>query len=102
MGTRITDLHCKEVVCVGDGRRLGFVCDVEFDLCDGRITAIIVPGESSLLGFGRCEVIVIPWDKIETIGSDAILVRVQVSECCPPQGDRCDREKKRKKPGLFG
>ena len=91
-------LREKEVINLCDGRRLGFVCDLEFELCDGRIKAIIVPGEGSLFGFGRCDVIVIPWDKIETIGSDAILVRVESGECCPP----CDNDKKHRKSGLFG
>ena len=29
MGMRVTDLSCKEVICVGDGARLGYVSDVE-------------------------------------------------------------------------
>lgn len=93
-----TALREKEVINLCDGRRLGFVCDLEFDLCDGRITALVVPGDCSLFGFGRCEVIVIPWTKIETIGADAILVRLEKSECCPP----CEGEKKHRKSGLFG
>ena len=39
--TKFTDLHCKEVICISDGRRLGFVSDARIDLCDGQITAII-------------------------------------------------------------
>lgn len=89
-----SELREKEVINLCDGRRLGFVCDVEFELCDGRITAIIVPGESSLLGFGRCEMIVIPWDKIETIGSDAILVRVQISEWLSVRGETARKNAK--------
>ena len=41
MGTRITDLHCKEVVCVSDGRRLGFVSDVEVSVPDGCVLALM-------------------------------------------------------------
>ena len=29
MGIRLTQLQCKEVICLSDGRRLGFVEDVE-------------------------------------------------------------------------
>ena len=43
MGTRITDLHCKEVICVTDGRRLGFVEDVRIELPEGKVVAVIVP-----------------------------------------------------------
>lgn len=50
---RICDLKEKEVINVCDGRRLGFVEDVEFDLCSGCITHIIVPGPCKFLGFYR-------------------------------------------------
>ncbi|MBQ2766980.1 MAG: YlmC/YmxH family sporulation protein [Clostridia bacterium] len=82
-----TALREKEVINLCDGRRLGYVCDVELSLCDGKLTAIMVPAESGLFGFCRCPQIVIPWEKIETIGNDAILVRLSPAECCP-QGTR--------------
>ena len=37
---RICDLREKEVINICDGERLGFVEDVEFDLCTGKITHI--------------------------------------------------------------
>ena len=36
MGIRITDLNCKEVICISDGRRLGFVSDVEIITLDAN------------------------------------------------------------------
>ncbi len=68
------DFRDKEVICVSDGRRLGYICEIEFDVCDGRITAIVVRGEGGVLGLGKGEEIVIPWDKIQKIGEDIILV----------------------------
>ena len=50
MGTRITELHCKEVICIGSGQRLGFVTDVEIDVPEGQVLAIIVPGPCRFLG----------------------------------------------------
>ena len=93
-------LRDKEVINVCDGCRLGYVCDLEFDLCDGRISALILPGEGAFFGFGRCSLIVIPWEKIETIGADAILVRVQPGTCAVTGGQ--EKEKKAKRSGLFG
>ena len=93
-----TDLRDKEVINVCDGRRLGYIADVEFDLCDGRICAIVVPGECNMLGFSKGEDIVIPWDKIERIGEDTILVKVPF---VPSEADRCPEERKKKKKGLF-
>ena len=71
----INELKTKEVICVSDGARLGFVSDVEMDLFDGRITAIIVPGTYRLLGFlGKEEDIIIKWENIKKIGDDVIII----------------------------
>ena len=66
------DFRDKQVVCVADGRLLGYVAEIEFDVCDGRITAIIVCGEGGILSRGS--ELLIPWEKIEKIGEDVILV----------------------------
>jgi len=72
---RIADLRQKEVINVTDGRRLGFVSDVEIDLESGRIDAIVIPGEGRLFGFiGKDNEFIIPWEKIKKIGEDIILV----------------------------
>jgi len=72
---RTADLKQKEVINVADGRRLGFVCDVEIDLESGRIDAIVLPGGGRLFGIiGRDSEFIIPWDRIKKIGEDIILV----------------------------
>lgn len=68
------DFRDKEVICVSDGRRLGYVAEIEFDVCDGRITAILVCGEGGVLGIGKGQVVTVPWEKIQRIGEDIILV----------------------------
>ena len=74
---RICDLREKEVINVCDGKRLGFVEDVEFDLCTGTITAIVVPGPCRLFGIlGREEEYVIHLGCIRKVGCDLILVEV--------------------------
>ena len=45
-----TELRCKEVICVSDGRRLGFVCDVIIKVPEGCMEAILVPGPSKFFG----------------------------------------------------
>ncbi|MBQ2932797.1 MAG: YlmC/YmxH family sporulation protein [Clostridia bacterium] len=71
----INELKTKEVINVSDGARLGFVSDVEIDLKDGRLTAIVVPGAYRLMGFlGRDEDIVIKWENIKKIGDDIIII----------------------------
>ncbi|WP_215828770.1 YlmC/YmxH family sporulation protein [Pelorhabdus rhamnosifermentans] len=72
---KTSDLKLKEIINVLDGKRLGTITDIEIDVESGRLTAIIVPGAGRFLGmFGRSEDIVIPWEKINKIGLDVILV----------------------------
>lgn len=86
MGIRVTELHCKEVICVSDGRRLGFVSDVEICVPDGKVLAIVVPGPCRILGtFGRADDFVIPWGCIQKIGPDIVLVDIKPDECRFPR-----------------
>ncbi len=72
---KTSDLKLKEVINVVDGKRMGNITDIEIDVESGRLTAIVVPGIGKFLGlFGRNEDVVIPWDKINKIGMDVILV----------------------------
>lgn len=60
---------------MSDGRRLGFVSDVEIDLETGRVEAIILPGVGKLFGLlGKDSEFIIPWDSIKKVGEDIILV----------------------------
>ena len=86
MGTRITDLHCKEVICVSDGRRLGFVSDVEISVPDGCVLALVVPSPCRFWGLaGRKDDFVIPWSCICRIGPDIILADCKPDECRAPR-----------------
>lgn len=85
------DLREKEVINLCDGTRLGCPCDFEFQACDGRIVALIVPRGSGFLGLGHARDLVIPWNKIECIGEDAILVRLLPGEIFPPD---CEKKKR--------
>lgn len=79
---RICDLREKEVINVCDGERLGNVCDVDFEVKTGRIINIIVPCPGKILGIlGRDQEYVIPYCKIQRIGTDVILVEVEREKC---------------------
>jgi len=84
----MNELKCKEVINICDGKRLGFVCDAEFEIPCGKMLSIIVPGDTRLFGFGRCDEFRIPWDCIDKIGDDIILVN---------GGDLCPRERPQKR-----
>lgn len=72
---RIRNLRCKEVINVCDGCRLGFVSDVDIRLPEGQVAAIVVYGPCRFFGlFGPREEFYIPWECIQRIGEDLILV----------------------------
>ena len=84
--SNFTDLYCKEVVCLRDGRRLGFISNARIDLPEGKICAIIVPGPNRLFGVcGRRDDYVIPWHCVKRIGPDIVLVDVLPEECRVPR-----------------
>lgn len=75
---RFSELKCKDVINVKDCRKLGRVCDLEFDECKGCICGISVPGGSKCLSFLRCEPdFEIPWREIRQIGPEVILVDIK-------------------------
>lgn len=78
---KISELRVREVISINDGRRLGPIKDIDINLEEGRISAIILPGQSGrMMGFfGKEEEIVVPWDKIKKIGVDVILVDLSSS-----------------------
>lgn len=88
----------KIVINVCDGTSLGYVTDIELDMYEGRIVALIV-GDCTLLGISKEEVIRIPWCKIKCIGEDVILVEIELNECKCNVSD--DKDRKKKKRGIF-
>ena len=60
---RFSELHCREVINLCDGARMG------------EVTALVVPAQSGIVGLFSKNDCVIPWGCIETLGEDYILVR---------------------------
>ena len=93
MQCRIRDLRCKEVINICDGSRLGCVADVEVRFPEGQVCAVIVYGPCRFFGlFGRGEEFYIPWDCIQRIGDDIILI----DKPFPRRGQEPERKHRRK------
>lgn len=76
--SRLSSFTKKEVVNVLDGRRLGFLCDVEVELMTGRVEAIVISVPSKILSAGnKSTELVIPFNKIKKVGEDIVLVNVE-------------------------
>ena len=80
MESSFLELRCKEVVNVTDGRRLGHIVDIVFDLLSARLLGIVVPGEKSFWNvFKNGSQLFIPFSCICKIGDDTILVELHTS-----------------------
>ncbi len=86
----LDELKNKEVINVCDGHRLGFVIDGQLDAVSGKLISVIVPGECNFLGISKGDDILIPWECIERIGDDIILVKIN------DMYQRCQHAKRRK------
>jgi len=87
------EFRCFEVINLCGGERLGFPSELEIDLECGNIISFTVIRENKGISlFCERDEFVIPWCKIECIGEDAILVRLNNNELCS-----CQRNKFRKK-----
>ena len=93
MQCRMRDLRCKEVINISDGCRLGFVSDVDIRVPEGQVIAIVVNGPCGFFGlFGRGEEFYIPWECIQRIGDDIILIDKPFQRREPTQ----ERKRRRK------
>jgi YlmC/YmxH family sporulation protein len=71
------ELRCKEVVNVVDGRRLGHIVDIVFDLPTGQVSGLVVPGDKNFWNvFKSGGELFIPYTQICKIGDDTILVEL--------------------------
>ena len=78
---RLFDLTRKQVVRLDDGVCLGRATDLEIDIKNGRIEALVIPGKFRLFGLlGREAETVVPWPFVRQIGNDVILVRVSTEK----------------------
>ena len=70
----LSDLRYKEVIDLTTGQRLGYVCDAEIDLEQGKIVSLIVPGQKKLGGLlSGDDDYILPWESISRLGEDIIL-----------------------------
>ena len=95
MCARIIDLKDKQVVSLKDGCVIGFLCDAEINTLSGKIISIIVSCKGR--GFNiltRNDEYVIPWESIEVIGNDSILVNFEIPR-------HTDRKRKNVISGIF-
>ena len=75
METSFSELKCKEVINLCDGKRLGKVNDVVFTYPEGKVLGIVAPGGRGFR-FGKGDLF-IDLKCINKIGVDVILVEIR-------------------------
>ena len=87
--TDALEFSCDHAVQPGDcqvidlttGQRLGYVCDAEIDLEQGKIVSLIVPGQKKLGGLlSGDDDYILPWESISRLGEDIILAEVAAQQ----------------------
>ena len=78
MDISLSELKEKEIINVFDGKKLGHIIDILFDIENGLVRGIVVPGEKKF--FKKSEDIFIPLELIKKIGEDVILVKLTGQE----------------------
>lgn len=77
----LEELSRKDVIQVPAGEKLGRVDDLRFDRETARVDGLILHGRPRLFGLmGRDPDMVIPWDKVSSIGLDVILTSTTAEE----------------------
>lgn len=77
------ELCAKEVVQLSNGACLGKADDLEMDPQTAQIQSLQLLGRPRFFGLlGRDATLTIPWEEIDKIGVDAVLVRTELP---PPE-----------------
>ena len=77
------ELCAKEVVPLSNGACLGKADDLELDPQTAQIQSLQLLGRPRFFGLlGRDATLTIPWEEIDKIGVDAVLVRTELP---PPE-----------------
>ena len=75
---RLSDLQNKDIVNMIDGRKIGNIIDININL-EGKMESLIVEKSKFLVSMiSTKDEIEVKWDKIEKIGEDVILVKLNL------------------------
>ena len=74
---RISDIMEKEIINVKNGKRMGFITDIDIDINEGRVLSFSTTGDGGGGFFSRgIDMDVIFWNDILKIGCDTIIVNI--------------------------
>lgn len=82
MSCLIEELQNKDVISIENGCKIGYVTDVEAEVCSGKISALIVSSVSQGFSMKKPDTFRVCWSDIVVMGDETILVK-NISPCAP-------------------
>lgn len=73
---RVSDIMEKEIINVKNGKRMGFITDIDMDINEGKVMSFSISGDSGRTFFSRGYEESIFWNDILKIGCDTIIVNI--------------------------
>ena len=74
---RVSDIMEKEIINEKNGKRMGFITDIDMDINEGKVISFSISGDSGRAFFSRgYEEEAISWNDILKIGCDTIIVNI--------------------------
>lgn len=85
-----SELMNKDVINIRDGSRLGYIQDLKINASNGDICSVMVPGPSKIVDFfgGNHGEYWIEWCQICKIGTDIILVDIDLLRCFKEKAEK--------------
>ena len=90
MSAKISDLQERQIVNIADGKCLGNIKDIELNVREGTIQALVLPATGGFLAMLQNQgELLIPWQKVVRIGVDVVLIDMpELAEPSPPERGR--------------
>ena len=73
---RISDIMEKEIINVKNGKKLGFITDIDLDVENGKVSSYSITGSSGNFFSRGAEIDTVFWRDILRIGCDTIIVSI--------------------------
>ena len=73
---RISDIMEKEIINVKNGKKLGFITDIDLDVENGKVSSFSITGSSGNFFLRGAEIDTVFWRDILRIGCDTIIVSI--------------------------
>ena len=73
---RISDIMEKEIINVKNGKKLGFITDIDLDVENGKVSSFSITGSTGNFFSRGAEIDTVVWRDILRIGCDTIIVSI--------------------------